>query len=419
MNFHEPRSIQSLPNLVVLPLLLLVLLGLLGCPGDNRHDAGAEEVNDGGLFRAFTPPASASVPNSILVTTTGEAAATEGTSFPPASGTGAPYFVDGWQVTFEAVLVTVGTISVSENPDLDPNDPSRTGGLVAKLDGPWVVDLAKPGALDAKEQNGSAVALARFTNQNEKSGRPAFSPTEKYAFGFDLIAARSNVYNVNLDANGELAYREMLAKGHSVWMKGTAEWRGSSGVPACRTSNADFDFNRFPKKLAFAFGFVAPVTYLNCQNPELQPSGSRGLQTKTNDEIRAQLTFHLDHPFWEALEEDSPLRFDALAARRTTSSDGGVALAHLTMDDFSGLDFQAMRDAQSQLVPWRTCGPALPNERSQGYLRYEPVSVPVNPAGGLSGLKDLVDYMTFNLSTFGHLNNDGLCFPHRNFPAPH
>ena len=46
------------------------------------------------------------------------------------------------------------------------------------------------------------------------------------------------------------------------------------------------------------------------------------------------------------------------------------------------------------------------------------MNVPVNPAGGATGLRDVADYMTYNLSTFGHLNNDGLCFPERQYPSP-
>jgi hypothetical protein len=84
-----------------------------------------------------------------------------------------------------------------------------------------------------------------------------------------------------------------------------------------------------------------------------------------------------------------------------------------------GLDFQDLRDAQGTRVPFRTCGPLLTPERSTGTLFYDPGNVPVNPAGGAAGLKDLLAYMAYNLSSFGHLNNDGLCFPSRNFAAPH
>lgn len=57
-------------------------------------------------------------------------------------------------------------------------------------------------------------------------------------------------------------------------------------------------------------------------------------------------------------------------------------------------------------------------ETTAGTLKFDPKAVPVNPAGGAAGLKNLYDCMVYNLSTFGHLNNDGLCFPARNYASP-
>lgn len=344
------------------------------------------------------------------VTISGEAAATEGFAFPPASA-GAPYFVDGWEFVFDSAVVAVDKVTVSEDPDLSPADQSKTGRLVAQLDGPWVVDLAKPGPLVAKEQNGRAVELGVLQNQNRAGGAP-FDATQKYAFGFDLATASAGARNVN--GVGAALLAQMAAKGQSVLLKGTATWKGG----ACRTTNAGYDFGRFPRAVAFELGFKAPVTYRNCLNPELQPAESRGIQGQRGGETVAQVTLHLDHPFWEALEEDAPLRFDALAARRTAASGAGPATATVTLDDLAGLDFQAPLDAQGLAVPWRACGAVQPGERTAGNVSYDPKGTPVSAAGGAAGLKDLAEYMTYNLSNMGHLNNDGLCFPARNFPAP-
>ena len=72
--------------------------------------------------------------------------------------------------------------------------------LVAQADGPWAVDLAKPGPLDAKEQNGKALALTRIAAQNQKAGTPAFDTSSKYALGFALVTAAEGAIAVNLDA---------------------------------------------------------------------------------------------------------------------------------------------------------------------------------------------------------------------------
>jgi hypothetical protein len=181
---------------------------------------------------------------------------------------------------------------------------------------------------------------------------------------------------------------------------------------------AGFDWNRVPKTVNFSFGFAMPVQFKNCINPDLTPSDSRGLQTQSNDETVAQATFHLDHPFWDALVEDSPLRWDAIAARKSVATGAAPASVSVTEADLAGVDFQSLRDAQNTALPIRYCGQVEAGEATTGTLSYNPDQVPVNPAGGAAGLKDLADYMRYNLSTFGHMNNDGICYPERGFPAP-
>lgn len=382
----------------------LSLLALAACgPVEPGTDGGTEPTCSEG-FCTHTAPAGAQN-NSLLLTVSGEGAATEGFGFPPPVAGGEAYFVDGWEITFTRVLVTVGNVTVSENPDLDPNDASKTGALVAESVGPWALNLAKEGPLDAKEQNGKAWPVTRLTAQNKKAGSPAFDATTKYALGYSLLAAKNGVFNVNLDAADQTAYTAMISKGQSVLLEGTATWKGGAG---CRSTVASYDFTTAPQTVNFSFGFVAPVDFKNCVNPELSPAESRGVQTQAGAQTTTQVTFHLDHPFWESLEEDAPLRWDALAALGKSS---------ITEADLA-IDFQAFRDTNAMAIPWRTCGPTLDNERTSGTVSYDPVSVPVNPAGGAAGLKNLADYMTYNLSTFGHMNNDGLCFPQRKYPSP-
>lgn len=382
--------------------LALSLFALTACdPQTPGPDGGVEPTCAEG-FCAHTPP-TGSQNNSLLLTVSGEESATEGFGFPGAGGE--PYFVDGWEITFTRVLVTVGNVTVSENPDLDPNDASKTGALVAEAVGPWAVNLAKEGPLTAKEQNGRSWPLTRIASQNRKAGAPAFDATSKYALGYSLLAAKDGVFDVNLDDDDKAAYLAMAQKGQSVLLQGTATWKGGVG---CRSTVASYDFTTYPQTVDFSFGFAAPVDFKNCVNPDLQPAESRGVQTQAGAQTVTQVTFHLDHPFWEALEEDAPLRWDALAA---------LGKATVTEADLA-IDFQAFRDTNATAIPWRTCGPVLDNERTTGTVSYDPVNVPVNPAGGAAGLKNLADYMTYNLSTFGHLNNDGLCFPQRNYPSP-
>lgn len=403
---------------VLSTLALTLTLAACGTPMPipDSGTGGGSGTTDGGFFASFTAPSTAAVNNSVLLTVSGETSATEGLAFPPSAGDSI-YFQDGWEVTFQHALVTIGAVTASEGPDTNPADQSVTGPVVAEAVGPWAVDLAKAGPLDAKEQNGKAYPLTRVANQNKKTGTPAFDATTKYAFGFSLIAAGQGAQNVNLDADAQAAYQVMAQKGWTVWFKGTATWKGNQSTPACRSTNPAYDFNRVPKVVNFAFGYKAPVNYKNCLNPDLQPVDSRGFQTATNTQTIAQVTFHLDHPFWEALTEDAPLRWDVLAARKSVATGMAPAMVDVTEADLA-FDFLAPKDAQMNAVPWRTCGPVSTGERSTGTVSYDPATVPLNPAGGAAGLKDLADYMTYNLSTFGHLNNDGLCFPERLYPSP-
>lgn len=387
-----------------------------------KPDAGVvEPPDDGGpaTFRAFTAPPTTAANGAFLFTLTAEASATEGFAFPPPAGAMEPFFIDGWQVQYEHLLVTVDAITLSENPDLSPANPGVTGEPVARATGPWAVDLAKEGPLPAKGMEGKSFALARLSNQNLKAGAPAFSTSTKYAFGYELVAAAPSPFDVNLDDDAKAAYQVMRANGWSYWVKGTATWRGDLSTPACRSTNPGYDFNRVPKVVRFSFGWRVPTSYKNCLNQELMPADSRGVQLGANGaEATVQMTLHNDHPFWAALEEDAPLRFDAIAARKSVAM-GPAPEASVTIADLAGVDLEAVTDAQGTRVPFRTCGAVQAGERTMGSLALDPKGVPVNPAGGAAGLKDLADYMAYNLSTFGHANaGEGLCVIARKYPSP-
>src|SRR5207244_2852080 len=77
-------------------------------------------------------------PGGVIFSVSGEELAFSGYDFPPAND-GDPTFVDGWDVKFDRLLVTVDKITVSENPNMVPTDQSQNGPLVAEVDGPWAV----------------------------------------------------------------------------------------------------------------------------------------------------------------------------------------------------------------------------------------------------------------------------------------
>ncbi len=384
-----------------------------GSAGGSAGDGGPVE------YRSFSAPSTTPVNGSFLFTITGEATATEGFAFPSPAGGMEPSFIDGWEVRYEHMLVTVENLTLSDNPDLSPGNPGMTGAAVARASGPWAVDLAKEGPVAGKGMEGKAFPLARVSNQTLKAGTPAFGISTRYAFSYELVEANGNPIDVNLDADAKAAYQLMRTNGWSYWVKGTATWKGNMGTPGCRSTNASYDFNRVPTVVSFSFGWKVPTAYKNCINQELMPADSRGVQLGSNGaESTVQMTLHNDHPFWDALEEDAPLRFDAIAARKSVAM-GMAPAATVTNADLEGVDFQAVKDAQGNTVPFRYCGVVQLGERTMGGLTLDPKGVPVNPAGGAAGLKDLSDYMAYNLSTFGHTNaGEGLCVVERKYPSP-
>ena len=149
---------------------------------------------------------------SIVFTASGEALALGGYEFPYTE----VGFVDGWEVKFTELLVTVDKLTLSENPDLDPGDQQKTGALVAQIDGPWAVDLHKGGPLTGKGgSDEQAIELATIDKQNKNGDKP-FEADARYAFGFDLVPATASAKLLNLDEQGKADYAEMQQKGYTV-----------------------------------------------------------------------------------------------------------------------------------------------------------------------------------------------------------
>jgi hypothetical protein len=363
----------------------------------------------------------------LTVTISGEGAALTGFAFPPASSNDSA-FVDGWDLRFDRILVTVDDIVLSDTPDESPTDQSQTGPIVAKAKGPWAVDMTKPGAVtgiqprakltplsdgnhsDALEgKDPHAQSLVRF---DALDGNKAFDPARRYAFGFDIIAASTAAKHTNLDAAAEADYAEMLAKGLSVLYVGTATFKGVD----CKQSG-DYDFTKLPKVVKFRFGFQSPTKYKNCQNTDLRgkafegEEAQRGVQMDEHGGTVAQITLHVDHPFWNTVDHDAAeLFFDQMAA--VASPDGT-----LVTEDLAKLDFTGFKDAEGKALPWRSCVATKPVK--SGTRKFDSGSVPVDRnAAPSDALRNYADFVKYEQSTQGHLNADGLCAVERQFAAP-
>ncbi len=395
-------------------------------PADAGANDGAANANpvldagDGATFslEPFTPPGDPGG-GGVTFAASGEALALTGYAFPPAS-TGDPVFVDGWEVKFSHLLVTIDKVTLSERPDFSPGDPSQTGAVVAEVDGPWAVDLAKndPSYLPGKGGPGErAVPFAAIAQENAAGSGALVTDGTRYAFGFDAVRATSHAKNVNLDLDALADYLTMVQGGCTVFYDGVATFKGDA-------SCSGGDYATWPKSVHFALCFRAPTSYLNCQNPDNQGSpfpneeAQRGIALQASHATLAQVTFHTDHPFWDSVVHDSPAHFDQFAARVLDRGDAPT----VTLDDVAGVDFTSYTDSRGKPLAWRYCvePPTDAHPKLVGAMAFDPGSVPHAAAGddASKGLRDYYDFSTYDQSTQGHLNSDGLCFVRRNYPSP-
>jgi hypothetical protein len=371
-----------------------------------------------GLLAAACSDAPDAQSGGVSVQISGEEAATDGFLFPTGSEVA---FADGWSLTFSHVLVTVAEVTLAENPDKAPADQSQTDAVVARQAGPWAVDLAVAGDAAPVGGEGSATALTHFAAQNLRDGR-AFEPDRRYAFGYRLVEASDAAARVNFagDEATEALYARMIAEGYAVLYAGTATFEGEG----CATSDAAYDFEALPREVPFELGFATPTHYRNCQNQENQGEAfegeeyQRGISVLPNRPAVAQVTLHLEHPFFSDTVHDSPLFFDQMAARRA----GAEAPLALTVKDLVGVDPTAFADQNGQPLPWRVCptGDAAA-ELPPGKQRSFGVGhVLVDPAGDPREVfRDYADYVRYLQSAQGHLNGgEGLCSIERDFTAP-
>ena len=362
-------------------------------------------------------------PGNIWFAASGEVLALTGYAFPPASDSDAA-FVDGWDVRFTRLLTTIDKIQLSENPDYEKGSQAVTGKLVAEVDGPWAVDLSHgdPSYLPGKGGSGEqAVPIAALNSQNKNGGGSFATDGTRYAFGFDVIAADDQAQNVNLDADALTDYQDMVQNGCAVLYVGTATFKGDPKFDGCVTDAS----KAWPTTVSFHLCFKSPTSYLNCQNPDNDPAGAissaeehqRGIAFLSNASVIGQVTMHTDHPFWDSVLHDSPAHFDQFAARAVDAGQG----ASVTLEDTQGVDYTAYTDAKGKPVSWRYCvdPPPAVHPKFVGAMSFDSHGVPAAPGSDPSlGLRDYYDFTTYNQSTQGHLNSDGLCYVKRNYPSP-
>ena len=304
-------------------------------------------VVDAGTLDAQPNDTAAPEKGGVRVTVSGEDYATLGFDFTPGSATAngdPPAFVEGWQVRFSHVIVTVGNVRLNADPELDPKAYDKVGPVVESDPSAYAVDLVVGGSVVGKSgsPNEKTVAITTFPGKK-------LDPKKAYAFSYDTVAASANAKLVNLDAGGKDLYAEAIAKGYAMLYVGMATYKAAP--PA-----AGSVFAKMPSKVAFRLGFKNPTSYVNCRNTDLKKvSGSypRGIRTTPEDTTTVQITFHTDHTFWNRVDVDgTPLFFDALAANASTFGTSGDGL--VTTEDLENVDIGDVRTRTGEVLPQRS-----------------------------------------------------------------
>ena len=199
---------------------------------------------------------------------------------------------------------------------------------------------------------------------------------------------------------------------------GTATFKGDD---AC---NADHPID-WPKVVHFRLCFKSPDELRQLPEsgqrsrprPWMAKSTSAGSLFQSNSGVVAQVTIHTDHPFWDSTVHDSPAHFDQFAAR-VVGQDGGEPT--VVLEDTRGVDYTAYTDAFGRPLHGATAStrPPMRTPRlSATWLRSGERSA-CRGNNAATGLRDYYDFATYNQSTQGHLNSDGLCFVKRNYLSP-
>ena len=434
--------------------------------GTAGQDSGGAITGEGGVaLKQFNYPADPG-PGAFYVTISGETNAVSGYPFPPSDFANSTYMPDGWEFEILEYIVVVDKITLWSNPNHNPTSQGDLTGMtpIAHLNGPFVVDLHKGGKIVG--QGGYpelATPLGVIMNQNDNGGA-AFDTTNgtTYGFGFSTVPATYAAYNVNLDSSEADDFNFMVQNGYSVLYVGTTRWKGDDpGNPyPCTQTNAGagpdaglievdagdagvqevttyvdggYDFSQMPQTIAFRLGFSTPTNYVNCQNMTMQGTPNpgedfpRGVSASASQSSIAQVTVHMDHPFWESFAENSPVHWDDIAARYVGVS--GTPETHT--EDFIGYGFHPFVDKTGTPLPWRNCVGSNYTPPGNGQMFFSTLNVPIDPQGTCTGqvgvdytldncpaIRDYYDYIRYTQSTQGHLNSQGLCFIDRQYPAP-
>lgn len=225
-------------------------------------------------------------------------------------------FVDGWQVKWDAYVISLGNFSLANSEGESAIEEMRA----------YVVDLHQ-----------GDPELATFADL----------PARRWdRFGFAITPPAGDIANVNVD---ESIVNEMKVNNYTYWIKGIA-------------SKGD-------QMVTFAWGIQAPTENNDCTNGL---DDTQGIVVQTGKTETHEITIHLEHMFWTSLgSEINEMRFDAIAAM--ADENGHVswdALAQQNLADLKNADGEPLTDENGNPVIYNPGSANLPKNNLQEFIRF-------------------------------------------------
>ncbi|WP_437875584.1 hypothetical protein [Sorangium sp. So ce513] len=206
-------------------------------------------------------------------------------------GTGPENIADGWRVTYEKFLVTVGNVRAARS------DAEET------LSDPSVF------VLDLKNAPATRYVIAEFDG---------VSAVRWDRFGFDLPNAREGVKSLSPTAEGDVAL--MVENGYSVYFEGSIAKEGGESCPrgeACVPA----------EEVRFRWGLSAGTSFDDCATEDELP----GFSVPTGGTIAVKPTIHGDHWFFNNITAGAEItkRYAQYIADCDLDGDGETTIEEL------------------------------------------------------------------------------------------
>jgi hypothetical protein len=210
-------------------------------------------------------------------------------------GTGEENIADGWTVTYDRFLVTVGNLRAARS------DASETLGDAAVF------------VLDLKNEPATAYVIREFFE---------VSAVRWDRFGFDLPNAKEGVKSLAPTTQADVDF--MVTNGYSIYFEGSLD--KPDGM-SCPPGDPDPTNCVDAKKVTFAWGLAAGTSFDDCATED----GFAGFAVPSGGTVSVKPTIHGDHWFFSNVTSGTEIthRYAQYIADSDLDHDGETTLDEL------------------------------------------------------------------------------------------